>query len=310
MNIQQKTARNSAKMFKPRYGNFINGRWAEPLSGKYFENTSPVNGLPLCEIARSDAKDVEAALDAAHAAKGRLGAHQRGGTRRHPQQDRPGDGRQSAPAGRGRNLGQRQADPRNHRRRHAAGHRSFPLFRRRDPGPGRRHFRNRPRHRRLSFSRTAGRRRPDHPLELPHPDGDLETRAGAGRGQLRRAQAGGADPGLDPGPDGIDWRPAAARRSQYRQRLRPGGGQAAGVQQPRRQDRLHRRDHHRPADHAICQPEPHSGDPGTGRQVAQHLLQGRRRRGRRFLRQGDRRLCHVRAQPGRGVHLPQPRADP
>jgi aldehyde dehydrogenase len=80
MNIQQKTARNSAKMFKPRYGNFINGRWAEPLSGKYFENTSPVNGLPLCEIARSDAKDVEAALDAAHAAKdawGRTSAAER-----------------------------------------------------------------------------------------------------------------------------------------------------------------------------------------------------------------------------------------
>lgn len=31
MNIQQKTARTAAKMFKPRYGNFINGRWAEPL---------------------------------------------------------------------------------------------------------------------------------------------------------------------------------------------------------------------------------------------------------------------------------------
>ena len=34
------------------------------------------------------------------------------------------------------------------------------------------------------------------------------------------------------------------------------------------------------------------------------------RRGRRFLRQGDRRLRHVRAQPGRGLHLPEPRADP
>ena len=32
--------------------------------------------------------------------------------------------------------------------------------------------------------------------------------------------------------------------------------------------------------------------------------------GRRLLRQGDRRLRDVRAQPGRGLHLPQPRADP
>lgn len=61
--------RSSAAPFKARYGNFINGTWAEPLSGRYFENHSPVNGQLLCEVARSDAKDVEAALDAAHAAK-------------------------------------------------------------------------------------------------------------------------------------------------------------------------------------------------------------------------------------------------
>ncbi|WP_291956076.1 aldehyde dehydrogenase [Chelatococcus sp.] len=61
--------RATATPFKARYGNFINGKWAEPLSGRYFENTSPVNGKLLCEVARSDASDIEAALDAAHAAK-------------------------------------------------------------------------------------------------------------------------------------------------------------------------------------------------------------------------------------------------
>jgi aldehyde dehydrogenase len=61
--------RDVSSLFKRRYGNFIDGRWAEPLSGRYFENTSPVNGQLLCEVARSDAKDIEAALDAAHAAK-------------------------------------------------------------------------------------------------------------------------------------------------------------------------------------------------------------------------------------------------
>ncbi len=60
----------TAKMpFAKRYDNFIGGQWAAPKSGKYFENTSPVNGRVLCEIARSDAADVEAALDAAHKAK-------------------------------------------------------------------------------------------------------------------------------------------------------------------------------------------------------------------------------------------------
>jgi aldehyde dehydrogenase len=59
--------------FAARYGNFIGGKWTTPVSGKYFENPSPVNGQPLCEIARSEAADVEAALDAAHAAKEKWG---------------------------------------------------------------------------------------------------------------------------------------------------------------------------------------------------------------------------------------------
>ncbi len=55
--------------FAPRYDNFINGAWVAPKAGRYFDNTSPVTGQVLSEIARSDATDVEAALDAAHAAK-------------------------------------------------------------------------------------------------------------------------------------------------------------------------------------------------------------------------------------------------
>ncbi|MGD0633193.1 MAG: aldehyde dehydrogenase [Beijerinckiaceae bacterium] len=55
--------------YKARYGNFINGKFTDPVAGRYFENTSPVNGKVICEIARSDAQDVDLALDAAHAAK-------------------------------------------------------------------------------------------------------------------------------------------------------------------------------------------------------------------------------------------------
>jgi aldehyde dehydrogenase len=58
-----------ATIFKQRYGNFIGGQWVEPVGGRYFENTSPVTGQKLCEVARSDAQDIEKALDAAHAAK-------------------------------------------------------------------------------------------------------------------------------------------------------------------------------------------------------------------------------------------------
>jgi aldehyde dehydrogenase len=73
MNIQHKFARATSSIFKSRYGNFINCKWADPIGGQYFTNTSPVNGLPLCEIARSDARDIEAALDAAYAAKDKWG---------------------------------------------------------------------------------------------------------------------------------------------------------------------------------------------------------------------------------------------
>ena len=60
--------------FKARYGNYIGGAFVDAASGRWFENTSPVNGQMLCEIARSDAADVERALDAAHAAKDTWGA--------------------------------------------------------------------------------------------------------------------------------------------------------------------------------------------------------------------------------------------
>ena len=54
---------------KSKYENFIGGRWVAPIKGKYFTDYSPINGEPICEIARSSAEDVEKALDAAHAVK-------------------------------------------------------------------------------------------------------------------------------------------------------------------------------------------------------------------------------------------------
>lgn len=62
-------SRTKAPQFKEKYGNFINGQFQEPRSGQYFDNLSPVNGQVLCQVARSNADDIELALDAAHAAK-------------------------------------------------------------------------------------------------------------------------------------------------------------------------------------------------------------------------------------------------
>ena len=55
--------------FKSRYGNYINGEFTPPAAGRYFDNPSPITGQAFCEIPRSDATDIENALDAAHAAK-------------------------------------------------------------------------------------------------------------------------------------------------------------------------------------------------------------------------------------------------
>ena len=61
-------AEGSLMTFQPRYENYIGGEWVAPAAGRYFENASPVNGQPFCEIPRSDETDIEKALDAAHAA--------------------------------------------------------------------------------------------------------------------------------------------------------------------------------------------------------------------------------------------------
>ena len=55
--------------YKKQYGNYIGGQWVAPVDGKYFENVSPIDGQVFCSIPRSNAKDIDAALDAAHKAR-------------------------------------------------------------------------------------------------------------------------------------------------------------------------------------------------------------------------------------------------
>ena len=59
----------SPVQFRKKYDNFINGEWVSPVDGEYFDNSSPIDGKVFCQVARSKEADVEAALDAAHAAK-------------------------------------------------------------------------------------------------------------------------------------------------------------------------------------------------------------------------------------------------
>jgi aldehyde dehydrogenase len=55
--------------FKSQYQNYIGGEWVAPVGGQYFDNVSPVNGAVFCQIPRSDRRDIDLALDAAHAAR-------------------------------------------------------------------------------------------------------------------------------------------------------------------------------------------------------------------------------------------------
>ncbi|RWX57544.1 acetaldehyde dehydrogenase ExaC [Photobacterium chitinilyticum] len=59
----------STVKYKEKYDNYINGQWVSPVNGEYFNNHSPANGQLICKVARSDAADIELALDAAHNAK-------------------------------------------------------------------------------------------------------------------------------------------------------------------------------------------------------------------------------------------------
>ncbi|WP_372768884.1 aldehyde dehydrogenase family protein [Lutibacter sp.] len=59
----------SKPKFKEKYGNFINGKFVDPVGGEYFENTSPIDNSLIAKYARSQKEDVDNAVAAANAAK-------------------------------------------------------------------------------------------------------------------------------------------------------------------------------------------------------------------------------------------------
>jgi len=54
---------------RSRYENFIGGHWVAPVDGQYMRDLSPATARQFTEVPRSTKKDIELALDAAHAAK-------------------------------------------------------------------------------------------------------------------------------------------------------------------------------------------------------------------------------------------------
>jgi aldehyde dehydrogenase len=58
---------------RAQYENYIGGKWLAPAKGGYFDNVSPTTGQVVARIARSQAEDIERAIDAAHAAADKWG---------------------------------------------------------------------------------------------------------------------------------------------------------------------------------------------------------------------------------------------
>lgn len=54
--------------FKAKYNHFIGGKFVAPVKGEYFDNYSPIDGKVFTQAARGTKEDIDAALDAAHAA--------------------------------------------------------------------------------------------------------------------------------------------------------------------------------------------------------------------------------------------------
>ena len=72
--LQQALEKFAGKtLIRDRYENYIGGKWVAPAMDEYFDNISPVTGQVVCQVARGTAQDIEAALDAGHAAKGAWG---------------------------------------------------------------------------------------------------------------------------------------------------------------------------------------------------------------------------------------------
>jgi len=203
---------NSRVALRARYDNFIGGDWVAPVDGQYFDNISPITGKPVCQIARSQAADIELALDAAHKAKdawGNTSPAQRAALL-NKIADRMADNLELIAAVETIDNGKPIRETRaadiplaiDHFRYFAACIRAQEgSLSELDHDTVAYHF-----HEPLG---VVG----DHPVELPDPHGGVEARARNRRRQLRCDEACRADAHVDHGADGRDRRYPAARRA-------------------------------------------------------------------------------------------------
>lgn len=65
--MSQKTVYDKPE-FKKQYGNYINGKFVAPASGKYFDVITPIDGTVMSQAAHSNGEDLENAVNAAYEA--------------------------------------------------------------------------------------------------------------------------------------------------------------------------------------------------------------------------------------------------
>ena len=297
--------------FKARYDNCIGGEWVAPVKGQYFENPTPVTGKAFCEVARGTAEDIELALDAAH---------------------------EAAPAWGKTSVAERAAILNKIADRIEENLETLAVAETWDNGkPIRetldadiplavdhfRYFAGAIRAQEGSLSQIDDDTVAYHfhePLGVVGQIIPWNFPILMAVWKLAPALAAGNAVVLKPAeqtPASIlylmeligDLLPAGVLNVVNGFGVEAGKPLASSNRDP--QDRVHRRDHHRPADHAVRQPEPDPGHPGAGRQEPQHLLRRRRRPANdAFYDKALEGFTHVRPQPGRGLHLPVARADP
>ena len=73
---------------RARYDNFIGGKWQAPVKGRYFVDSSPIDGMQAVRRGALGRRGCRAGAGCRACREGCLGPHRAGRTRPHAEQDR------------------------------------------------------------------------------------------------------------------------------------------------------------------------------------------------------------------------------
>ena len=261
--------------------------WVAPTTGDYRDNLTPATGEPFTQVADSGADDIELALDAAHAAKdawGEASTTERAAVL-NAFADAIEENLETLAIAESLDNGKPIRETLAADIPLAVDH--FRYFASRDPRRGGQDLRDRQGHVAYHFHEPLGVVGQIIPFNFPLLMAAWKIAPALAAGNCTVLKPASPTPWSILKLMELHRRHRPARRDQHRQRPRRRDRPGAGLEQADRQDRLHRRDRHRAADHAVRGPEHHPLDHRARRQVAEHLL--RRRDGRGTTSSSTRR---------------------